>query len=229
MPLCSATRAREPSEMPPHGIAPRSPAYEAGASLFMLRGQKVRQGVAPCCPRLQLGASLSGSRTGSLQPDGGGLAPHAGQGTTRFPGAAGASAGSPSRSERWGSHPRPSRPKRDALLTELRPDTDDGGLAPHPPRGGARLSRAARRTRPVHRPGTTPRPGLAPGSFRLTGGRSALELARNESPWPDLHRQPLRSGRSAHPAELHSEDKRTDRGDRSRTCSLCVPNAALHS
>lgn len=25
----------------------------------------------------------------------------------------------------------------------------------------------------------TPRPGLAPGSFRLTGGRSALELARN--------------------------------------------------
>jgi hypothetical protein len=34
---------------------------------------KVRRGVAPRSPRLQLGASLHGSRTGT---DGGGLAPH---------------------------------------------------------------------------------------------------------------------------------------------------------
>jgi hypothetical protein len=74
--------------VPGAGLAPaRTWSTATRLDCFGFPGKKVRQGVAPCCPRLQLGASLHGSRTGT---DDGGLAPHALAGTTRVPGAAGA-------------------------------------------------------------------------------------------------------------------------------------------
>lgn len=70
------TSAPGGSRVPPPGVAPGSPAYETGASLPMLRRRaaaaaqrscrvvKVRRGLAPRSQRLQLCASLHGSRTG---------------------------------------------------------------------------------------------------------------------------------------------------------------------
>lgn len=159
------TSAPGGSRVPPPGVAPGSPAYETGASLPMLRRRvaalasgrvvKVRRGLAPRSQRLQLCASLHGSRTGSVRrvrtredshpmPS---RAPRAFQARPaprpgprpsliecrverRFGAAGLAPASSASQTRRPAPGPRP---------------TDVGGLAPHPRVGSARLSRAARR------------------------------------------------------------------------------------
>lgn len=111
-------------------------------------GVKVRQGVAPCSPRLQLGA-----RTRWLTDRG-----RHGRRRART-------------SCRSGHHARSRRGRRlGRFIVQQGFETDGGGLAPHPHVGGARLSRAARRARPVHRP---------------------------ESPWEESHPRPLRPKRSA--------------------------------
>ncbi len=196
--------AHQVCEKPSPGVAPGSPAYETGASLPMLRRRKVRRGFAPRSQRLQLCAShLYGSRTVcSSSSDGGGLAPHALPGTTRVPGAAGASAGSSSMGDRVrnrgigaaGLAPASSASQTRRPAPGPRP-TDVGGLAPHSHAGSARLSRAARRL--VRFSIQTLRPGLAPGSVRLTAGRSTLELTEIRSGWRGLHSRPLRPERSA--------------------------------
>lgn len=138
----------------------------------------------------------AGPRTPLQQKEGGGLAPHAPRGgTSRFPGASGPLvrftfllSDTP---QRGALHPAKVRrgvaPRSRVLQTRAslhgsrtvsgRRMAEDSHLTPRA--RGARLSKAARRAGPVRHPGP-PRPGLAPGSVRLTAGRSTLELARND-------------------------------------------------
>lgn len=186
-------------EKPPPGVAPGSPAYEAGASLPMLRRRKVRRGVAPRyreVAALGLTAMAHGPcvrrvRTREDSHPMPSRAPRAFQArpaprpdprpVVHVIGAAGlAPASSASQTRRPAPGPRP---------------TDVGGLAPHSHAGSARLSRAARRL--VRFGIQTLRPGLAPGTVRLTAGRSTLELTEIRSGWRGLHSRPLRPERSA--------------------------------
>jgi hypothetical protein len=155
-PRCATPR------LPAPGLAPGSSPYQGGALLLELRG------------RAEAHRSRRTAEVSHPMPR---RAPRAFQARpVARPGHRPVRRLARERSGRWDSHPRCLRSRRSALAAGPRPVTDGGGLAPHSPRGA--LALAVRPGALVRFAIQTPRPGLAPGSIRLTAGRSTLELAR---------------------------------------------------